>query len=422
MARKQHRIKHYHQKTTTYKARPHPVSVIVSVLGLALLVFLGVSIYQPVYDFIMGNRDPKPPAPPVAEQSQEDEAPGAAAGETNEGDSPADVRRDALRMVYLPLETARDTQALDRFIAGLPQGYGNTVLVDIKDVQGTVLFNTQNSQALEWGAVSPNPIDLAALSASLEQSGYGLAVRMPAFRDPLAAVSDRSITITYQNTEYRWLDAAADAGGKAWLNPYAEGARKYLADLGAEAVRMGAKLVILQDVQFPRGSDSPNANFGAGAGSMTRSAALGKFVEEITDAVEKEGGRLGVYLSALTLTQASANEVLYGGSPLEMLGNNLVLGVLPWEFGSGFEAEGLKLEAPAENPAATVSTLLAYAKGVLSPLNREDIQIIPLLQGGSESAGPVDGAAVKAMLEAVSGAGCGEYVLFQTAGNYPAAA
>jgi len=417
MARKQHKIKHYFQKTGTYKARPHPITVIASVLGLALLVFLGVSIYQPVYDFITGNREPKPPASVLPEQSQADEPPVGSDGEAAKGSTPANTRQEALRMVYLPLETARDTQVLDRFIAGLTQGYGNTVLIDIKDAQGTVLFNTQNPQALEWGVVSPDPIDLPALNARLEQSGYGLAVRMPAFRDPLAPVSDRSIAVTYQNTDYRWLDAAADAGGQAWLNPYAGGARKYLTDLGAEAVRMGAKLVILQDVQFPWGSNSPNAGFGAEAGSMTRSAALSRFVNEITAEVEKEGGRLGVYLSALTLTQPTFNEVLYGGSPLEMLGNTLVLGVMPSEFGSGFEAEGLKLEAPAENPAATVTTLLAYAKGLLASHNREDIQVIPMLQGGPAP----DSAAVAAMIEAAEVAGYGEYLLYQAEGDYPAA-
>jgi len=418
---KQHKIRRYYRNGNTFKARPHPITVILSLLGIGLLVFVGISIYTPVYNLIMGNYEPSRRPDPSQPDISAQEPVSQPQSEPDPDPGPVAVAIADLKAAYLPMDKAKDSAAREQFLAALPEGV-DTVMVDLKDRQGNVLFDTKNESALSWGAVAAEPLSLSGLAADLERKGLKLAARMPAFCDQLAAAGDREIAILYQGTEYRWLDASADAGGKAWLNPYAAGAREYIADLAVEAVEAGAVLVMLEEVQFPAGSDSPNASFGVDTTANPRGKALADFVQETTARVESAGGRLAVYVSAVSLTQSDANQVRYGGSPLHMVGNTLALGLLPYQFAGGYDAEGLVIDSPYQFPSATVATALEYAQGQLALLEKhKDTVVIPLLQGGAEPAinnMQLDSFQLLSQIQAVEQAGCGGYILHQTAGDY----
>lgn len=423
MARnKPYKIKRYYQNqnASTFRARPHPISILLSLFVIAGLVFVGISLYQPVYDLIMGNHKPSagPDAPPA--EVSEPAAPADGADSSGGETAPVPVQRSALHMAYLPHATAGDEALLDAFLAQAKAAGANAVLLDIKDRQGMLLYRSAQADAVAFGAVASDALDLAALSAALERKGFSLAVRMSVFCDTVASNGNRDNAVRYRDTEARWLDAQAESGGKPWLNPYAPGARQYITDLAVEAVKSGAKLVILQDFQFADGSDSPNANFGESAGTISRSQVLSEFVAQITAAVEAQDGRLGVYLPVSALTETARNEVRYGGDPLACVGNTLVLGLLPYQFGNGFDADGLVIESPYQDPAETVATAIAYGAARLSQVNAK-AAIIPLLQGGAEpliNTMLMDAAQVKAQVSAALRANGKDYILYQSAGEY----
>ena len=74
------------------------------------------------------------------------------------------------------------------------------------------------------------------------------------------------MAVRYQDTDYFWLDAAADAGGKPWLNPYSEGAAGYITALIDEVRAMGFEQVWLTGVQFPTTAGRDKASYGDTAG------------------------------------------------------------------------------------------------------------------------------------------------------------
>ena len=100
---------------------------------------------------------------------------------------------------------------------------------------------------------------------------YGLVpvAQLAAFRDPEAAYVDRSMAIHYRSeddSDYLWLDAAnAAAGGRPWLNPYAESAVQFVGDLIGELQDMGFAQVALECVQFPT-AVSRKQDFGSTGG------------------------------------------------------------------------------------------------------------------------------------------------------------
>ena len=75
--------------------------------------------------------------------------------------------------------------------------------------------------------------------------------KLAAFRDPIAARTDRNMAIGYTGQAYLWLDNKASAGGSPWLNPYSDEAVRFIGDLIGEVQSMGFDHVLLENVQFP---------------------------------------------------------------------------------------------------------------------------------------------------------------------------
>lgn len=418
---KQHKIKHYYQRGEgTFRAKPHPLTIIFSVAALAVLVFVGVSIYQPIFDYIMGiERAGLPPASSQQEPISSSSPPAPASPVPEPAPEPA-PNHEPLRGVYAPQAIVDDGDAFDRFLDGLAGTGINAVMLDIKNAQGQLLFASQNADAQKWGAIVPGAPDLGQLAQKLEERSLSLIVREWTFRDELAARGNRANAIHYAGGgEMLWLDDTVRAGGKPWLNPYSRGAQDYIAAIALEAVEAGAKLVVLESVQFPDGSNVGNTNFGTSENSIGRSQVLSAFVADIAAAVEEKGARLGVYYPVAAMTQAQS-EVRYGGSPLLIADGLLLLGVLPQQFAGDYSAGGLEIVQPLQNPAAAVKAALEFTDKSLADAGKKT-SLLPLLQGGSEPA--VDGmsysaAQIAAQIAAASDFGLEEYILYQTGGAY----
>lgn len=380
MARR-NRIKHYHRGSGIYRAKPHPAVIVLWVVAVAALVFVGMNVYGPVRSFLENNmnlggyRSEPPPESSVAEQSLPEVAPPAP-------EPPPKSVPTGLRTVYLPTATALDSDALGAFLSSLEGSDVNSVMVDIKDATGAVLFDTKNADAVLWEAVSATPVPLKSLADQLAGLDLHLVVRMSAYLDPTAARGGRENAIFYQDSEMLWLDNFADAGGKPWLNPYAAGSQQYLTDLATEAVDAGAVLVVLENLQFPVGSGG-NATFGADA-TGTRSEALGGFVSELSAQLEEQGARLAVTIPALALTQEYESGIRYGGSPLDSSGSNVVL------------------SASADQLAGALETVREALPG--------DGVVIPLILG--------DALTTEQLAEQVAAVQAEEYILFAADGVY----
>lgn len=411
---KQYKIKRYHKSARSYRAKPHPVTILLGIVLFAGLLFLGASVYEPVSNFIRDSLNGSRPAP-----SQPEEDPLEAPSEPSEPEETEPEAPEALplKTVYLPHDTAKDATELEAFLSALPAERANAVMVDIKDGSGNVLYNSSLPEAAQWGAIMENPLDLKALAQTLESKNLRLVVRMSAFQDPLAARADYNNAIRYEGTEVLWLDNFQEAGGKPWLNPYAESARAYISGLALEAAELGAELVVLENYQFPAYSGA-NADFGE-TGDLNRQEALAQFTGELTEKLAEKDARLAIYVTAISLTQPLENETRYGGSPLLSAGDTIAFGVLPYQFGGDYEAEGLVVTAPIENPGAAVEAMLAYLTAASATATRT---VIPLIQGGPEptvlGADSYSRIQVDAQISAVEARDIQEYILYSTEGDY----
>ncbi len=400
----------YKIKRTKYtgpiKSRPHPLFVALIVLAVLGLGYLGFLSYEPIYNAVMNRDKPHSPSsqPSVPPQPAETSAPQQPEEAPPLTPEPASAAK--LQAVYLPPALIGNPTALDAFLEGLKATSLNSVMVDLKDKSGRVLFASQNNQALEWQAVAADAPDLSAFARRLKEQGLFLMVRISGFQDETAARGNKELAVNYRAPGTLWLDNFQNQGGKPWLNPYTPGARQYLLELALEAADCGAALVVLDDLCFPPNSLTGDAYFGE-TGGLSRGEVLAKFSGQVQEALSKQGARSAVYLTAATLA-GEPNPTLYGGPAAEIAADQVLLEALPYQFFDGYTTPKFTLRRPLENPADTVKEVVGFAR-----LELGDREIIPLIQGGGEPSGVVyTPEEIAQQVKTLKDLGLEEYVLY----------
>lgn len=214
----------------------------------------------------------------VPESSEESEE------ESSAESSEEPVEELSVKGLTVPLEVARMSgTALDDYLAERKaEGYTH-ISVELKNVNGYVLFRTDAPQAAKFGSVANGAFDAEAFTAAVEKAGMIPVAKITSLRDPLVAhVRNENSFAHSSSREVLWLDYSPELGGKPWLNPYMEKARDYIVELSKDAVAKGFDMIILSDVNFPtRQSASMDTIYS----EPSRNAILGQLLNEVQTAV-----------------------------------------------------------------------------------------------------------------------------------------
>ena len=192
------------------------------------------------------------PASSSASASASSSASGAAASESAAAQSTAAGTMDAPQAgswSVVSLSSLTDSTAIAQTAQTLKSQGVRYALIQLKDASGYVYYASGVASAS--GSIAASTIDAAAVAQAMTEQDIIPVAYICAFQDPIAAYTDRTMGIHYTGSDYMWLDAKADAGGKPWLNPYSASAVQYVGDLVQEALDMGYKQVVLSAVQFP---------------------------------------------------------------------------------------------------------------------------------------------------------------------------
>lgn len=157
----------------------------------------------------------------------------------------------------------------------------NSVMLDFKDADGTVLFP---SSAYVSVIENKNQITQGTLEY-IKSEGFTVVARVYCFRDSTAP--QRIGAYVYEDAELKtpWFDAPASLSGRVWLNPASSRAQDYLLSVISEAADFGADCIYLQGVEFPVSKENPPV-FTEDDASLSRNHILLNFVEK---AVGKSG-------------------------------------------------------------------------------------------------------------------------------------
>ena len=252
--------------------------------------------------------------------SSEAEAASSAPAASSEAQAPVDgtaIREGGWASVSL---SALGDEAAIRAAARDLKARGATyALVPLKDASGYIYY----ASALPASArsVAATVVDPALIASVFKEEGLVPVAGVAAFQDPIASYTDRGMAIQYAGGGgYLWLDAAnAAAGGKAWLNPYADTAVTFIGDLIEELYGCGFEQVCLSAVQFPP-IVSSSQSFGE-TGGRSRDAQL---AADIAAWEERFAGRVTLWYE-YPLASCTDTSPALGALPPQLGAANLIV-------------------------------------------------------------------------------------------------
>ncbi|HEU4411005.1 MAG TPA: putative glycoside hydrolase [Polyangiaceae bacterium] len=151
-----------------------------------------------------------------------------------------------VRAIYVTASTAGTGRVFDLVRALKPLGL-NTVVVDVKDSDGVVAYETDVALARATGADRDGLIrDLPKLMQRLRAEDVRVVARVAVFKDRWLARHARRLALKQANG-----DPYTEDGGLTWLDPSSEEVQNYAIELAREAVRRGFDEVQFDYVRFP---------------------------------------------------------------------------------------------------------------------------------------------------------------------------
>lgn len=224
------------------------------------------------------------------------------------------------------------------------------VVIPLKDSNGYLYYQSALPDASK--SVAATTIDAAAAASALRAEGLEPVAAVSAFQDPLAPYTNRDMGIHYQDTEYFWLDAAQEAGGKPWLDPWNDSTVNYIAGILSEVKAMGFDTVLLSGMQYPPYATS---SCGYANGGTASAARLAELIQNWGDALAADGGTL--WLQYPLASVASADPVTALGGVYSDLGVKRLMIAMPTEIDEN-QNELLAAAKAAAEAAGTESVVV----------------------------------------------------------------
>ncbi len=366
--RKPRKIKRYNKiYRSGYGTRKKVLRWSIFVVIILAVVFVGYSVAGPFMDFVNGRIEPSSSDSSSVDSSQTDSSSSSGLSSESEPEQTAD---EAIKAVNLPLDTAKDTAALSAFLTSAKENGANAVILELKDTTGVLHYNSSLEQAVSYGAVSSDPLDLSTVLGAIKASGLTPVAKLSAFMDKTAPNVARDNGYLYENTNSAWWDNAVDAGGKPWLNPYKTAACDYLIAIQNELIDAGFETILWHKVEFPEVRQLSSANMGPEAEGVSQQQALSNFISRCETEAETKGAT--VYISYPVSASFGVNESWFGGDPAA-LGAKHVAPVMDLSSLSGVTVGEAALDL-TDPQAAAAQVLTAYSQKV------GEAQILPVVE------------------------------------------
>lgn len=238
------------------------LSVILTLVIIAVLVFLGYSIGKPIMEFFENREgsvpavnDPLPDEPDVSDDvSQTQTSSKSEETTTTTSDPEPDIAPEVIRNGILSVSfiEGEDFKAqLDSAIEKAVSENYFGICVDLVAEGGMVMYNTQNETAIKAQAVVSEPIDIEYCAIAIHDAGLLPIARISALSDHIASWFDRSLCYLFEDGSSKWLDNSLANGGKPWISPFSDSAKEYIASFVTEISDAGFVGIIAGEFEFP---------------------------------------------------------------------------------------------------------------------------------------------------------------------------
>lgn len=415
-----------------YSQHLRPLKFLIYLLIVALVFFLGWTLYPTVKNLITGESQTSEGSSESGdytsssavssessssssqfesssnstESSSESSAPESSAPEASHPEElPAGTRA-----VFLPATILNDPDLLSDTVSKIKNAGFNAVLIELKDDEGYVMYKSTVPRAKK--SISDNAYDLDFVVNYLKSQELEVLGRMHSFHDHMGGKAYRPMGIYYMNENFLWLDDYADRGGRSWLNPYSEDAAAYITDLSLEAADAGVSSIIFAGFSFPTKLGIEYANFGELAETTGKHEMLSTRIKQITAALKEKNTT--AYFFAEGPAVLGGDNYVYHGDPLKIVDNGFSTSLYPSDIASNKLDSALGITDSLKDPYKSVAAQL----GLLLPKLKPGSEFLPFIQGFSDFSFACTAEQVSLQIKALSDAQISSYILYEPNGKY----
>jgi len=310
---------------------------------------------------------------------------------------------EVFKGIYLSFWSASLSSRIDNVIQLAQEGLINTVVIDVKDAEGRVGFDSEVPQVIEYRARERIIRDLRALVRKLHAGGLHVVARMVMFNDPVLAQARPELAVHSEallsekgpqlSAETFWYDERS----LLWVDPGSRDVWDYNVAIAKDVLSRGVDEVNFDYVRFPSGGSLSDMHLPVTTEDRPKRDVIRGFFaylrEQLPDA------RLSADLFGLvTVTQhdLGIGQVMEDALPYF---DALCPMVYPSHYADGFHG----FQNPAEHPYEVVKYSLRLANERLRSqfgAATRRAPLIPWLQDFSIGA-EYDAAMVRAQIQAV---------------------
>lgn len=335
----------------------------------------------------------------------------ATSGSIQTGNEPDIPESKEIRAVYLPTKELTP-EGMNSFINFAKENNINGVVIDLKDSDGILIYESTTPRAVETGAIAKAPADINNIVMKLKDSGIYTIARLICFKDAVSSSKDYTLAVQISGGG-RWR-----YNHQRWLNAYEQRNWEYLTAIGLEAADIGFDEIMLDEVKFPDKGSLQLIDYGE-ASSTLKSDAVNNFVNFAADKLHEKKVKVSLSAPPSAVIDKGTSE---SGQIFDF--SSLKVDILSPRFEpSSFRIDksttigGTTYSEPEQAPADIITAALTQTNGKLKAANSK-ILIRPFLQCYDANGVTFGAAEAKLQSDAALNADSIGYIFFNEIGKY----
>lgn len=312
-----------------------------------------------------------------------------------------------VKAIYVTAHTASGDERWNDMMQIVERTEVNAVVLDLKDSEGYVYYDTNVQMARDIGAVSPI-LDVEQRLSDMKQRDIYSIARIVVFEDPLLAEMRPDLAIRDASTGGLWTTW----NGLAWVNAHERDVWNYNIQLAVEAANLGFDEIQLDYIRFPSDGMLDLADYGPEYADSTRLDAITGFLSEMKAALAKTDALLAVDIFGITMWETDDGGIGQNFAAIAPL----VDVVCPMIYPSHFYPGAIGLDIPNNHPYEVIYSSLQNGAAMV-PEARDKLR--PWLQDFSYGEGIEYGdAEVLAQIQAVDDFGATGWMIWSPSNIY----
>jgi hypothetical protein len=312
--------------------------------------------------------------------------------------------------IYLTSYSAASKKKIEQIISKYKNSVLDTIVIDIKDVEGIIGIDVTNSEIKKYGAVRKIIPNFPELINKLHQEKIKVTVRIAVFKDARLAKKRPDLAVQNRFAKTPWQTK----GRAEWVDPFSEEVQDYNIRIAEYAAQNGADEIQFDYIRFPTENGSQNFTlYSHNNEDLEKYEAIENFLLKASSALKPYKVSIAVDVFGIILWQKDVDIRSTGQRVEEMAKYVHVISPMlyPSHFDYGFDG----FKRPGDNPYYFLNT---GCKKAIKLLEGTGVKIVPWIQGFSWRASSFGPSYINQQIKAIKDAGLDGFLIWNAGNSY----